>query len=254
MYGKSSEMNANASIIEREREFHNQRFAEETRDAQDKYYFAIQDCDEKYEALVMQHAKGGVVLDYGCALGEWALKVAPVASHVHGIDISDVAIASAQASAAQRGLGNTDFAVMDAHHTAYPDNHFDLVFGIGIIHHLDTRLSLQEVARVLKPGGVAIFREPLGCNVLINLYRSATPEARTADEHPLVVADHAIASELFRRNDWTFYGLSTLASVPVRDTPLGGPLYRATAIVDRALLGLPGLKWQAWCALMQLEK
>jgi SAM-dependent methyltransferase len=247
-------MNSDATIVEREREYHNLRFTEETRDAQDKYYFALRDCDAKYERLILERARDAVVLDYGCAKGEWALKIAPVAKQVHGIDISDVAIDAARAEAARLGLGHAHFDAMDAHKMTFPDNTFDLVFGLGIIHHLDTRLSLQEVARVLKPGGVAIFREPLGYNMLINLYRNATPEARTVDEHPLVHADEKIAGELFKRNGWEFYGLATLGVVPLRNTRLGEPLFRFAAAIDRTLFKIPLIRWQAWAVLMTLEK
>lgn len=247
-------MNSDATIVEREREYHNLRFTEETRDAQEKYYFALQDCDAKYERLVVEHAKGAVALDYGCAKGEWTLKIAPGAKRIHGIDISDVAIDAARAEAVARGLTNTRFDAMDAHKMDFADNTFDLVFGLGIIHHLDTRQSLEEVARVLKPGGVAIFREPLGYNALINLYRNVTPNARTIDEHPLVHVDKQIADEVFSKSDWEFYGLSTLATVPFRNTGLGKPLLGLTATLDRALFQVPAMRWQAWAVLMTLRK
>jgi SAM-dependent methyltransferase len=247
-----------SAVVEREREFHNARFMEEAREevrsAQDKYYFAIRDCDAEYERLLQEYARDAVVLDYGCALGDYALQVAPVAKTVYGIDISDVAIETAREAAAKRGFDHVHFSAGDAHATGFEDNMFDLVFGIGIIHHLDTRRSLQEVARILKPGGIAIFREPLGANPIINMYRAATPDARTVDEHPLVPADFRIADELFTKNDWRFYGVSTLASVPFRNSAVGEPLNRMAAALDRALFVVPGVKWQAWCALMKMTK
>jgi SAM-dependent methyltransferase len=243
------------TVIEREREFHNARFADDgAREAQGKYYFAIRDCDDEYERLLLEHGKDAVVLDYGCAFGDYALRLAPIAKEVYGIDISDVAIESARAEAAAKGLTNAHFDVMDAHATTFPDNHFDFVFGIGIIHHLETRRSFAEIARLLKPGGVAIFREPLSGNLLIDLYRKATPEARTIDEHPLTSADFKLAGEYFTRNDWRFYGLATLGSVPFRNTPAGAPLFKLAAAVDRALFTIPPLRWQAWNALMTLGK
>jgi len=247
-------MNSSTSVVEREREYHNQRFAEETRVAQEKYYFALRACDARYEQLVVDHSRDAVALDYGCAKGDWALRIAPSAKTVHGVDISDVAIDAARADAAAQGLGNAHFATMDAHNMEFEDGTFDLVFGHGIIHHLDTRQSLQEVSRVLKPGGVAVFCEPLGYNPIINLYRAATPGARTIDEHPLVQADRDIAGELFRGNDWEFHALTSLASVPFRNSSFGERLYDWTTKLDRALFRLPVMRWQAWSALMVLTK
>jgi SAM-dependent methyltransferase len=244
-----------AEVLDREREFHNERFADdEARAAQGKYYFAIRDCDETYEAALVEHARGAVALDYGCALGDYALKLAPIAKEVQGIDISDVAIEAAKESAKAQGLTNAHFAVMDAQATSFPDAYFDFVFGIGIIHHLETERSLREVARILKPGGVAIFREPLGGNPVIDLYRAFTPQARTVDEHPLRRADLEISRKIFSRSDWRFYGLATLASVPLRNSALGEAAFKATAALDRLLFKLPPVRWMAWNALMVMEK
>lgn len=247
-------MNTASTIVEREREYHNLRFAEETREAQEKYYFALSDCDAKYERLLLEFAQDATILDYGCAQGMWALRIAPVAKAVYGIDISDVAIASANEIAAEGGVANAHFSAMDAHEMSFADNTFDLVFGLGIIHHLETGRALEEVARVLKPGGVAVFREPLGYNLLINLYRGFTPAARTIDEHPLKKQDFRIAGKLFKQNHWEFYGLATLASVPFQRSGIGNAIYRITSAVDRALLRLPGVRWQSWSALIVLTK
>jgi SAM-dependent methyltransferase len=244
----------NDEILERERAYHNACLVDEFRTAQDKFYYAIRHCDVRHLELLFERAKDATVLDYGCATGEFAVRIAPVAKAVYGIDISDVAIEIARERAAKMGLANTQFLTMDAQATAFPDGMFDLVCGAGILHHLDTRRALTEIARVLKPGGVAIIREPLGENLLINLYRAATPKARTVDEHPFTRRDFAIANEVFPANRWEFFGLATLASVPFQRTALGEPIHRLAASMDAALLRTPGLRWQAWVALMTFSK
>ncbi|MGQ9464975.1 MAG: class I SAM-dependent methyltransferase, partial [bacterium] len=55
-----------------------------------------------------------------------------------------------------------DFNIMDAENLAYKSKAFDLVYGIGILHHLNLNKVIPEIRRVLKPGGKAIFREPMG--------------------------------------------------------------------------------------------
>ena len=48
-----------------------------------------------------------------------------------------------------------------------------------------TKVSLNEIHRVLKKGGVAIFSEPLDANPLLKIFRFVTPSARTEDEQPI---------------------------------------------------------------------
>ena len=50
---------------------------------------------------------------------------------------------------------------MDCAHTEFPDASFDVVHGSGILHHVGPDAGLREVRRLLAPGGVAIFLEPL---------------------------------------------------------------------------------------------
>jgi len=46
----------------------------------------------------------------------------------------------------------------------FPDNHFDCVFVLGVMHHFPdleyTLKSMEEIKRVLKPGGVFCYNEP----------------------------------------------------------------------------------------------
>jgi SAM-dependent methyltransferase len=243
-----------AAAIERERAFHDARFADEHRQGQWKFYEAIRGCSESYEAEVMAAVKGADVLDYGCAEGKWSLVAAKTAKHVEGIDISKVAIEHAAEKAAEEGLTNVSFQVADAHHLPFADESFDVVFGSAIIHHLDTEQSLKEIRRVLKPGGIALFKEPLGSNVAFNLYRRLTPQSRTVDEHPLVPKDFAIARKHFSKVSTTHYGLTALGFVPFRNSFAGPALYKTLCGLDRALFKVPFLKWQAWFVMIRFYK
>lgn len=240
--------------VERERDYHNARFSSETRTAQGKYYWALSNCRRRWEQELTAAATGARVLEYGCAQGEWALKIAATAKRVDAIDISDVAINQARNQAMLRGASNVFFETMDAQATSFPDNTFDLVFGSGIIHHLDTRRSLEEIHRILKPGGTALFSEPLGCNMLINAYRALTPDARTPDEHPLLPVDKRIADSIFASVKWEFHGLFTIGAVPFRNSPLGNSIHGVAARLDRMIGQIPGLRWQLWNALISLKK
>lgn len=240
--------------IDRERDFHNSRFGEENRRAQSKYYSALQEAERKYADLVVSSCQGKIALEYGCAKGQRALELASICTEVHGIDISDVAISEAVADSVDLGVQNAHFQVMNAECMSFEDGKFDVVFGSGIIHHLDTERAFREIGRVLKPGGRAIFLEPLGANVAINLYRHFTPSVRTPDEHPLVRADYMIADRYFSERSLLFYGLFTLAAVPFLGTSAFRFVYSVTKKVDDIIFHVPGFKWQAWMCLSIFSK
>ena len=103
-----------------------------------------------------------------------------------------------------------DFRLMDAHKLEFPDQHFDVVFGMSILHHLELEVALREVWRVLKPGGLLLFAEPLDNNPVGRLVRRFTPQARTSDERPFRSGDLALIEKYF---DCDFH-YEQLLSVP----------------------------------------
>lgn len=241
--------------LDREREFHDQRFSGAVFDEPRlKYYAALQECDDRHFAAIRARAQDADVLEYGCADGVVAVTLAPVARSVCGIDISGVAIEQASRRAEDMALANTRFLVADAMATGFPDASFDLVFGSGIIHHLDVDVSLREIHRILRPGGIAIFKEPMVGNAVLRLYRRATPDTRSADEHPLTAEDLELAGEIFPRTRFSFFGLFTIGVVPFRNSVLKRPLYRALAAIDRVLFWLPTFRAQAWYVGMEMRR
>ncbi len=42
----------------------------------------------------------------------------------------------------------------------FKDNHFDVIYGCSILHHLDVDTGLQEIHRILRPGGLLVLSEP----------------------------------------------------------------------------------------------
>ncbi|TIX51236.1 class I SAM-dependent methyltransferase [Alteraurantiacibacter aquimixticola] len=242
-----------AARIENEKSFHDARFTEEVRDAQGKYYASIKHGSSHYGNRVAELAKGKDILEYGCGGISQGDTLASLARTLTGIDISTVAVEKANAAAANRGLSNVHYLEMNAEEMTFPDGSFDLVFGRGIIHHLDLKKSFESIRRVLRPGGTALFWEPLGHNPVLNRYRQMTPEARTPDEHPLLKSDFTLAERYFDVERLDFYGLTTLLSVPLRDTGPGDAVLSVTSAIDRVLFRSP-MRWLAWYVLIELKK
>jgi ubiquinone/menaquinone biosynthesis C-methylase UbiE len=129
--------------IDRERDYHNKRFAEETRIHQGKYYSAIKHGAAHFDSLLNNLVTGATVLEYGCGDNSKIFGFADRCRSAVGIDISDFAVQQANATALERGLTNLSFEAMNAEAMTFPDAHFDVIFGRGIIHHLDLHKSFS---------------------------------------------------------------------------------------------------------------
>ncbi len=245
-----------AERISREREHHNLRFTDdserETRVG--CFYSAIRYGFDLYRSRVAEEARSRRVLEYGCGTASFAFGLAPRAALVIGIDISDGALEQARRIARLRGLKNTEFVVDNAEAMQLPDELVDVVAGSGIVHHLDIPKSMSEVRRVLKHGGIAIFAEPLAHNPVLNWYRRRTPELRSADEHPLTVADLRGMARGFWSAKFTYFGLvAPILGLLSADTKPDSSVTRLMWWLDRVLCGVPGLNRYAWYCLIELK-
>lgn len=243
--------------VDREAAFHDAAFSAPTRRAAGKYYLAARAARQFYLESILRDGQDRVILEYGCGTGSAAFDLARACGggEIIGIDISQVGIRQARERAAALGLGEgIRFQRMDAEALGFPDAHFDLVCGSGILHHLDLERAAAEIVRVLKPGGGAVFFEPLGHNPIINLYRRFTPAMRSADEHPLAMADLARLAGHFESAATRFFGLLTLAAVPLRARAGSTRILSLLEAADRRLLRFPWLQRQAWIVVIRLRR
>jgi ubiquinone/menaquinone biosynthesis C-methylase UbiE len=245
-----------AERIARERDFHNQRFADnherETRTR--RFYDAIAYGFDEFRARIVAASRARSVLEYGCGDEIMAFDLAHTARHVTGIDISDVAIHQAQRTAAHKSLANVSFHVDNAEDMHLADRSVDVVIGSGIIHHLDIQKAVQELRRVLRPGGVAIFAEPLGHNPAVNWFRNRTPELRTPDEHPLLMRDLRYMSKAFLDSHVTYFGLiAPVLGLFTSKVKRDAWSTRAVWWLDRMLCRIPFLRRYAWFCYFELR-
>lgn len=129
------------------------------------------------------------LLDFGCGKGEYSILFSKVGYQVSGFDLSPNNISIAKRLAAQYDLtAKTHFSVGVAEKLDYPAEHFDIIFGIDILHHVDISQALAECSRVLKSGGLAIFHEPVRVPVFdtlreTKLGRWLVPKEASLDRH-----------------------------------------------------------------------
>jgi SAM-dependent methyltransferase len=100
---------------------------------------------------------GQRVLDLGCGIGNDAARFARGGAEVTGIDLTPRAVELASRNFQLRGLAGS-FAVMDGESLALPDAGFDLVYCHTVLHFTPRPgQMIQEIHRVLRPGGAAIL-------------------------------------------------------------------------------------------------
>lgn len=104
-----------------------------------------------------QVAPGQKVLDVACGTGVVAVTAARRGAKVSGLDLSPVLIERAHKNAGIAGV-NIDFTEGDVEALPYPDASFDVVLSqFGHIFAPRPNVAVQEMLRVLKPGGRIAF-------------------------------------------------------------------------------------------------
>jgi len=90
-------------------------------------------------------------------------------------DLSAASIEQLNKKFRQDGLNNARGIVAEFPLRDVPDQSFDVVYGTGILHHFgDLRGACEEVRRLLRPGGYAVFAETLNTDPLIRVARRLT--------------------------------------------------------------------------------
>ena len=96
-------------------------------------------------------------LDIGCGDGFFSRKLSDLGYSVMGLDISDVALARAKST-----VPHGTFLIHDLEQTLpVQDASIDIVWCSEVLEHLFSPLSLlNEIRRILKPGGRALLTVP----------------------------------------------------------------------------------------------
>ncbi len=101
--------------------------------------------------------KGRKVLDVGCGNGYVLARYAQAGAEVYGVDLTEQGVQLCRRRFEFAGLQG-DFRVANAEELPFPDNHFDCVCSMGVLHHTpNTPAAVAQIHRVLKPGGRLII-------------------------------------------------------------------------------------------------
>lgn len=97
------------------------------------------------------------LLEFGCGTGGTAILHAPFVKHIHAIDISAKMLEFANAKLDESDVSNVTFERATIDEFEAPDQSFDMVLGLSILHLLaDKEAAMSKVHKMLKPGGYFI--------------------------------------------------------------------------------------------------
>lgn len=164
--------------------------------------------------------RGKRILDLGCGTGWLSVILAKRGATVDAVEISTEAVRIATEMARINGVSEQVTArVGSAYDIEFPDETFDIVVGEAILHHLsDKHRAAEELYRVLKPSGRAIFHECFGESRFLERLRLYVPvpvedEDSTHWHHQLRYSDVDIFRGLFSVQAKEFQLLSRLTRI-----------------------------------------
>jgi 2-polyprenyl-3-methyl-5-hydroxy-6-metoxy-1,4-benzoquinol methylase len=121
---------------------------------------------EKRAKNVIAYKAKGSLLDIGCATGTFLNHM----RQKHNWQVCGVEISSYAAQAAKEMYGLDVFNGM-LEQANFPDGSFDAVTMWDVLEHLhDPSNTLREIHRILKPGGILVFRVPNGDSLDARLF------------------------------------------------------------------------------------
>ncbi len=242
-----------------EERWHDEKAQQAKRSRMDPYAVGALDLADRYAFQLLGDVSGKTIVDFGCGGGHHAVHLARQGATVHAFDLSWANVQTAQRNALENSLQNQVIVgQMAAEQLAYPDGFADLVFGHSILHHTDLALTRDQVYRILKPGGRAVFLEPLDHNPFVRVFRRLTPSRRTPTERPLRFEDVIFFGEPFSsvcHSEFYLIALAAFVLLPLQSAKLFQAVLNRLARIDRVLLARwPVLGRYTWVVVVRLVK
>ncbi|MBI5509075.1 MAG: class I SAM-dependent methyltransferase [Deltaproteobacteria bacterium] len=104
---------------------------------------------------VAREYPGGRLLEIGCGMGDDTAEWVSRGMLVTAIDLTKPAVDTTRKRLALSGM-QADVKLGNAEALDFPAATFDVVYSFGVLHHSpDTERTIEEVRRVLRPGGKA---------------------------------------------------------------------------------------------------
>lgn len=177
--------------------------------------------DREYACSLLGDLEGKKLLDYGAGDGWNTVCFAKAQAKVWAIDISEKGIELTKQKCIANGVSEFVTAeVQDCYKTRFQTNMFDIIYGGGILHHLDIEAAGKELSRILHPDGIAVFYEPIRETKIMDLIKAIVlrfmkrkPSEETEDEAPMTRKRIGLLEPYFRVINCRQFVVLTTASL-----------------------------------------
>jgi ubiquinone/menaquinone biosynthesis C-methylase UbiE len=152
----------------------------------------------RYAFYLLGDVRGKTVLDFGCGSGKNVGPLLARGARVVAVDLSQELIELArQRLAITKQDRECKFAIASAYEVPLPDGAVDVILCSSLLHHLTIPRAMAEMKRLLKPGGMAIVKEPVRFSKTFAAARPLFPakEDISKNEHPLTKSEFAQIKE-----------------------------------------------------------
>jgi ubiquinone/menaquinone biosynthesis C-methylase UbiE len=231
------------------------KYAEKFTGITPKEYEKLEDRHKKVLEMFSRH-KFDRILDVGCGDGNFSTLIGKAcnAKEIYGIEISEKGVESAK----KKGVKCYKLDI-DEEYFPFENNYFDAVFAGEIIEHLfDPDHFLDEVYRVMKPGGIFVLTTPnlasihnriillfgyqpfpLGVSARMNIGRVYEPDSEQALDHVRVFTLRSLKELLKIHKFETLEIKGSCAMLPENMR-----FRRIFSTMDRFFTAFPGLSYR----------
>lgn len=169
------------------------------------------------------------IVDIGCSAGVSTITLATLDFQVTGIDISEGLIAQARELAIQEN-NSASFLTGDAANLPFENESVDVCFMVGLLHHFPNYMPvIEDIHRILKPGGIIVAIEPNALNLAYRLSFKLVhlKNGVTSNEFPL-------SPFRIRREFSALFGESSI--IPFRSSDV--PFLRQSGWLGKGIVGM----------------
>ena len=173
----------------------------------------LSDAEEEFQSgdfahlldLIAQHQPSGRLLDVGCSIGRFLHLAQERGYDAEGLELGERA---ARIARERYGVEVREETLAKA---GFADGTFDVISLVEVLEHLpQPREILQELRRILRPGGVAMLGVPNAASLGVLVLAS---EARTFNRNHLIFFNEETLETLLRQEGFRVLRVDTAVSV-----------------------------------------